>query len=580
MRCESRTSERGATLVVALPLIIVLLIVAVFVLTISFRARERTRLQVASDTTAQAAAGVMCSTKICWERVREVALEALRVNAKLDNTVEFSASDQNPDGSAQTEWDSSGYRIKLERGMWLPQGSFVSLEGDWQRNNPGKPVVALQNAVRIQVSRSILPFINIGLEGMLQASASSTALAQAVEEACVAPLAIPACALYDQNGELDQNQICLTDRIFTASNRYCPNGGDCGVLPDFNYEPLVEPISNAQTQLFQDVHVQSVASDTGNTDASCFFPSPRAAQISDHFGVVGIPGAAQANIELVRSALMQPHGCIQAAIGQRFSVLPQGLTSPEFGDLVWDQITNAARGGQEDRSHGAFLSLSAAAGFDGISDNQNRAFTDNSSRSTCEALAIGPPSDSPWGTRPTYGVCNSRRSNFGDWDNYNRRSLSIDNPFEPNACPTHDEQFNQQAWRVKIPVIASPEQNAASCAGTLESSSDPEILQSDNYEIVGFVSVVIFDVDIGALPPSLDNFSMGSEARGCSGIGEGMPGPHAPPPPPASQLFPFGFVGASGMPTPCNLVRARIDCNSKIFASKFDNQRNQPLIVE
>ena len=580
MSKRSKNSERAATLIIALPLIVALLLVGAFVLTLAFRARERTRLQVASDATAQAAAGVVCSSKTCWENSRKVALETLRLNAKLNSDVLFDAADTNPDGSVRTHWESAGYSIKVERGMWLPNSGFESLEADWQRINPGKPKVAVQNAIRVEVASTVLPLIDFGIKGLLHASGSATALAQEVESVCAAPFAIPACALYNQAGELDQKQICLTDRLFTAIDHYCPGGGDCGVLPDFDYEPLVNPPNDDWTLLFQQNSVESIQTDSGNTDISCFFPTPRSPEISDHFGVVGVAGTTPANVALVRRALMQPYGCTEMAIGQPFSILAEGLTTRELGELVWSNITNAAQGGGEDRAHGEFSGLSSAAGFNGISDNINRAFSDNSSRMTCEAIANHALGASLWSTRPSYGVCNSRRTDFGNWSEYNRRSPSTGNPFGSTACPSHDQQFNQPAWHIKIPVIAEPGETAASCAGTLNTSTDPRIEASKNYEIVGFVSVVIFDQDIGSLPPSLDNFSLGSEARGCAGIGEGVPGPDAPPPPPPSELFPFGFVGLNGTPTPCNIVRARIDCNSNIFASSFDNKRNLPRLVE
>ena len=568
----------GITLVLALPLIIALLLVVTFVLSLSFRARERSRLQVASDTSAQAASAVMCSSKTCWESARRVAIETLRANAKLGSEVQFAATDMAPNGSALTHWESAGYSIDIERGQYLPKIGFTSMEDSWQSRNPGKPVPLVQNAVRIEISRSIIPFFNLDSTEMLSASGRTTALAQKVERVCAAPFAIPACALLNDNGEVDKKQLCLADRVFTATNRYCPpENPNCQVMPDFDYEPLVIPPGLDWSLLFGAAHGMFM----GGYDISCFFATPRYNNVADNFGVVGLPGDT-VSAELIELALKQPGGCREAFIGQPFSVLEDGLTSAELGDAVWNQITNAPNGGVEDGTHLPYGQVSAKAGFNHISLNDNRAFTHPVTRTLCDQIAAsGGSSVSSYGVRPSYGVCNSRRTSFGQWGEYNQRSI-YENLLL--TCPYNDTSFDQLAWRVQIPVIAEPGQTAAACAGTLQTSNDPQFNGSRPQEIVGFVTVVIYDADVGAPPPSLSDFhsQMQLGARYCTEIGEPHTPPNFPivPPPAASATFPFGFVGAGSTSTPCNAVRARIDCNSTIIASAFDSERNEPSIVE
>ena len=571
MHYHTKNNQSGVTLIFSLPLIIALIVVVAFILTLSFRARERSRLQVASDTSAQAAAAVMCSSKECWETARQVAIDALKLNAQLGDEVEFSATEIDPSGATKTHWQSAGYTIDIMRGQWLPQEGFISLENTWQSRNPGKPRPVIQNAVRVEIQREILPLIHFGISGALVSSGKTTALAQRVQSVCAAPFAIPACALVDETGEISEQQACLSDRLFTAVNRYCPAGSDCHVMPDFDYDPFVSPPGTEWRELFQD----AIGTYAPDRDLSCFYPTPRYKQVSDNFGVIGLPGSTPATPERVQLTLMQPGGCSEATIGQSYSILPEGLTTPELGDAVWSQITNTPNGEIVDETHLPYSTVSTKAGFTRVNQNVNYAFSSDDLRSACEQM---PLVSQNYGVRPSFGICNSKRTDFGNWSNYSHRSRAEADLY---YCPYSDTLFDRLAWRVQIPVIAEPGQTAESCAGTSNSHSDPLVDPSKRYEIVGFVTAVIFDEDIGAAPPSLSDMDVMSHAgRVCSELNPTYGHADQEPPPPASDKFPFGFVGSGTTATPCNLVRARLDCNSALFATAFDTEKTQPIIVE
>ena len=79
---------------------------------------------------------------------------------------------------------------------------------------------------------------------------------------------------------------------------------------------------------------------------------------------------------------------------------------------------------------------------------------------------------------------------------------------------------------------------------------DPQVVSANDYQIVGFIKVRIFDVDVGNLPES--NLDM------CGGPFLGM-NPYAVNGP---KRFTYNRSA-----TACNMVRARTQCNINFLAS-------------
>ncbi len=236
--------------------------------------------------------------------------------------------------------------------------------------------------------------------------ATALAVAGPVDEVMVAPFAIPVCSLLDEYGEFQGPRMAGIDRIFTEAARYCAGEGpNCNNYPMWPYTPCScayeargdkylwseeDPAS-----LFEGSMTNFYTSSPpylGGSDANPDIPyfcyqrlgwtrdymldqlslivkdgalawvlpreewRPAADYLlglygktelmaSDHAAVVGLPqrvGGLAPSEDLILAILDQPDGLVPARLGERFSILPQGLThngAADTEDRVWRQIT-------------------------------------------------------------------------------------------------------------------------------------------------------------------------------------------------------------------------------------------------
>ena len=187
------------------------------------------------------------------------------------------------------------------------------------------------------------------------------------------------------------------------------------------------------------------------------------------------------------------------------------------------------------------------------------------------------------------------------------------------SSPTNDPK-DAPVWITKIPVIASFGNNSQGCAGMKQADesfveSDPQIDLTLQYRIIGFVDLVVYDLDIGNPPPMYpyrrplnspnsdepcdwkneycDLCSTELHWGGRPDIAQGMTpsieGPFSSPLV-ANQfgqlqqwypeIYPYGFTlnnqpnfmnypyfAIDTDPQNCNLVRARVKCGTESIAS-------------
>jgi hypothetical protein len=111
-------------------------------------------------------------------------------------------------------------------------------------------------------------------------------------------------------------------------------------------------------------------------------------------------------------------------------------------------------------------------------------------------------------------------------------------------------------WKIKIPVIAEPGTGAAACSGVIPgtSISDPNLAANKNYTIIGFVDLIVYDVDMGEPPPSYPILKVDESG---------------------TEPFPEEMR----FQEPCNNVRARITCESQFVPSSVPGGYAAPRLV-
>ncbi len=361
-------------------------------------ALARSQLQGSADLAATAAAATLCSSLDCWEKSRIAALDAIEGQKVLSypgasKVIQLGAIRNDLSDDTKVSWNagpggSDNLAVSLERGRWLPDSSaeagFRSLEGTTSVVLP--PYVAA-NAVRVKLTRPIVqPGLPKFINALFEVEVTATAIADRIGQTCAAPFAIPLCALLDNNGELNINDVDDVDRLFAPVKIYCNDDGTNCAYPAFPVEAyhgdsdLSLPLPDSWTPVgyadpvnpktMSDAAFDAIASDTtltglqskyaleqelayhSTTNETPFWNTFRLDRTNythfDHFGVVGLPVGSQTdtvNEAQVRNALVGtdvcPSGGIQADIGDWFSILPAGLTSDNARNRMRDRLSGA-----------------------------------------------------------------------------------------------------------------------------------------------------------------------------------------------------------------------------------------------
>lgn len=520
-------------LVIILPVFLIVIAFAVSLLYIKYL---DVKYQTLSDISAKIGARETCSSKECFNKTRITALRYIER--------ELTGAEGALDGAQNsTEWETEGVKIKIERGRWIE--SFEVLEQEWQEQNLGTPNFMVYNAVRISLKReSILSFLPSFLSGALTVSSESISVAKPPSKGeCSAPFAIPLCSMLERDGGFNPKWICRADRLFTESNRYCPPGENCNVIPDFNYSPIPNTMDVLTALNFEHWDYLNwgpgpIESHGGLSLNTCSYLSPNYEDTPQNFGVVGAPGiVGEASMSAVLPILNSERGCQDdTKIGDPFGVLANGLTDSNLNDRLRYLVMG------NDQNTVSLASLD----WD-ILQLINKAFINESEQEFCSEELRRPRSD-------RNGVCGSARTGWGlDWNHFEGVAL------ESSGGCSQDLGIrdNSLVWKARVPIIASSE----GCTQTVSPSTE--------YKIVGFVTAYIYDFDVGQVASLPEISSTSQELRECAGL---RLNPIEPYP-----QNPFPLTTSSARP--CNVVRARLDCNSKVFPSADDTAENNPYLV-
>lgn len=561
-------------LALALP---ALLLTAYFVLNTVQYPITRTKVQAASDAAAHAATLILDpNDQSSWDRALVTAISALRAHeAELGGF-----GDAFDHGLGPVFEDSEGRaKITIERGRYLAgvasdgtvsAGEFESLE-----DYPASMRIALANAVNVRLQIASGPgigsvfapqWINGGISLGGIAIASETTVTFVQHKEFVPPFALPLCALLNGASHFDATEICRSDRLFTTlewAEKFS------GAVPDFMYDP----------------------GRTTNIEADeLYYNSPHYSDGDNNYGVIGLPsGNATVEVEEVLAALdfdanSEHPGMVETQIGARFAPLkplstqediPE-TTATEIGTRIWQLITNPK--GLPDDSRWPTFAEGLSDLFDGsparIQPNWIPFPEANQSDESGWFQRSGGASFTP----AHQNMCGSRRFRWN--------CAAGGGPCEMPLYGT----FGDTVWRVKVPLIARLGEN-----GKIAPCGAPEPIDPEHeYRIIAFVTVSIYDTDIGETPTDPVNprsygdalqvrMLKGQQGAVCSGFNLTLPVPPSDPPPdPPQNWEAWGPSCSSSAPEPmylemanptvqsrpCNVVRARIDCETAFEATK------------
>ncbi len=530
-------------------------------------------------------------------------------------------------------WNSSGVTVTISRGRWLPGTGFSSYDERQEgvsatvheTNYPGVPSIIAFNAVKVEMvaqSRTIFTnlFPSVGVR------AHAIAVGAAVESHPVAPFGIHVCSLMDQNqpGDFQSNFnpffSCLADRLVTSTNRHCPEGEpDCLDKPQFSWDPQLAQDRGPGTEPGRTYFEEYWSSEpnpavsvevNSGTDSACFWPTPRYREPANNYMVYGRPGntaPTEAEIRTIISNGSQTAG----ELGGKFQVLSGGLVEPESEVAVWNRIINADLKG--DSTTNPPINQTDLTMFDNgyVNDNINQSFrrADSQWGAKCidEAADIvrvkngaGPFNNLPiewrmdeegaWGG----GTCLSRRTGWGHWDDFTSGTGTDAyrewyKPLNWDSSKGPDTWFTEMpVWQPLVPVIADGRNINSVSSGDLPtacpgSGTDPSIVMDSGspieYEIIGFVKVNVYDVDIGNEPPTFPpNRAPFASANGWPFRGD-LYNYDEDPYESLNGISAFDDNHPWAFKQPCNLIRTRLVCAQDGVPSSNTSGRSQPVLV-
>lgn len=671
-----KRNDRGAVLVLSSILLVAL--IGLFSIAYMRGAITRTQaeLQKAADAAAHSATDTLCGSEYCFDTAREDAMFVLSNHEVFNNIgAERKVFDNGYDPDPNGIWDmrnrdGNNLRITIQRGRWIdPDGDgtfeFQSFEGSWGDNNPHLSKGILANAVHVKVERfginSVFgSFFGNPSSGAIEAEA--TAQKGRGDQQCVAPFAIPLCALTDNvSGSLRADLLCKHDLMFTASDRYCDGNPDCHLRPSFFYGPCSDDVDEC------DLNQNEITQNFAGRNNFPHWRNPALSSIADQFGVVGIPEDGTGVVDQGKIVnILRDQGCMPSSIGQRFLIHHPGLQGSLPGvttteDAVWDRITNLGVATSANGAHpparesilGHIDARPDGRPFPLIAidpDLQTWASRGNWPGFSSNEVMGWPLPHSYWAeddgrrlrarlSHTSSGVCRSRRARLGcfeDGVNFEEIQPGAAGPscrIAPNSNPpywsrnwTGYPDFREltvrtqpgvtddtPVWVTKVPVIAESSGGTPVACSTDVNIADAKLDPNLSYEIVGFIEVTFFDVDVGAITTdwrqlqgpftqtgsSFPNFTIDRSecplrwsTRTLTCLPTGLPDtpqpagyqyyiPRITPPQPgqsAGQANPLNsptgpnpwVFQENGVPQACNMVRARISCDTEVIASAIN----------
>lgn len=556
-RCPYGASERGLVAVLTALLLAVLFGALALALNHTYSLILQREMRTAVDAAAHAATVSLCATVACWEDAKDAAINTLKnhlVHGRLGDATQIKLD---PANGPLWEDPVNNWKVSIERGRWLPGGTFQSLEPTPAMTLQGlTPLYLAANAVRVKVERPSLSFIAApswigGGEAGYDLNVRTTALKGRPEVSCVAPFAIPVCALVHDRA-FQKGGLASADRFFMRTSRFCdqptPGSPACKqIVPEFFYQPTNDTaappvVVNAPECSWSNAH----------------FEDP-----SDHFGVVGLPESAAASGSVTEQRVREvlenaSRPCVRATLGEKFLVLEGGLTETASDEALWRQISVSYDG--LDYSHPAFSSV-----YKNITVS-----TKEHDYASCASA-----SDHGW------GACNSWRYVY---NGVRGRTYFAADRFAHGLMPQSKENnvtwpaVNEDTplWRVQVPVIAPEGATVLNCpGGTAAGAEDPSVDSHLTYEVIGFLPVNLFDSDIAAAPPLSPTQIADTYGWGESGSDRVWGLNRARDTNPTGPTCYPGGAGTASECAPCNLVRGRVAREIDYLAT---DQEGEPLV--
>lgn len=379
-------------------------------------------------------------------------------------------------------------------------------------------------------------------------------------------------------------------------------------------------------------------------DRFCFWGSPRYSEPEDNFAFAAWrcheDGTPPVESDVIYSdqggtKWVGTYSGATVRTGDSLCPIPNGFTTPDSKSALWNTITNSppSRGSDapefpvdengEELDHAAVNQASSFLITSGLSQeslfNEHRSFQQSSNPGgNCVNLAAPVRTDAQpnrvprprwprdfgrYGQNPTAipssipslegGTCNSVRTGWGFWDQFAtqgaaswfRRYAPPNYALDP-ATSSFSEQFGTvPAWKAWVAVVADPRtsaEGAAACAGVAGNSVDPRIEQIP-YEIVGFLKLHLYDLDVSDPPPTFPPNQAPFQIGASYGFDAYRSGANLNAYMPSNAAYQFNnpndygnyrwwfnrpdqpvAVAANGLPAatphPCNIVRARLAC--------------------
>ncbi len=533
-----------------------------------------TSLEETTQSAAESAALELCSTKECYQNAFDVAYTAI-------------ADSQSP-----RRRRFYGPQTSVARGRWWPHDNngeathpydsptrflhnnelFENFDHTlrdgttWQETYPQLPDFLAANTIAVQ-ARATYRERRFRRAPKTTLYARSYAVAGKVsDEVCIAPFAIPVCALLNNSGEYDAESSCTRERLFTESNRYCDGEEECNVVPGSIFKAFPKNTNDpdsieAHTQFLFTEETDVNFSRTYNSDPGCIFfceqtttyldtrvnftrdfkssPHPEEESPADFFGIVGMPENAaqttyqfdseQSYAEILNNIASTNGFCLNAKVGDDFKVLSSGLTTADsaeaFKQVLLSDHTQTTQFAEEyDVIYHSILPKDAALiPEDHVGATDLKLLHDQ----------LGCDEDTP-----RYGMCNSQLFYYDTKCLVNQNMYSIDSNstnyfrkplYNENmiACPRVEEvggytatnlsgqriynpenflstNDSAKTWSSTIPIVAPKGEGntAAACAGILQNATSDPLLPENTEYTIVGFTTINFFDYDIGLPPA------------------------------------------------------------------------------
>ena len=485
-------SESGIVILILAMVIPALLVLAALVAFPSYSRLTHAELQSAADASAHAAALALCSNSGCYDAASQRAVDVLSrysIHRRDGNTAPIVL-----DASAGPHWeDANEYEVEVVRGAWWPNGApasayyktlpnenrFILLDSEDGSPPPNNtfganvPNFVAANAVYVKITlknyRDPLAFAS---PSGLEISADAIAVSGNVQSIRIAPFAVPACAIVDEDGAYHPESICQRDFFFARRDRYCAaDDPNCNVTPG---------MFGTLTNEFSGMMAREMCS---------WIQAPVA---SDVFGFVGSPGIASTEESIVSA--VKDNGGFLTHIGDKFYASETGLTTPAaFGALTEKMTTDDPPLG--DGWLGAMRWGPDGGGALGYP------YWEYYPGGMEEYFDCSVPGAGGW------GACNSIVFRVEDGDSWSPNAgfpVRCKAPVMGTPVGWSPYWFNDTPrpayWPTKAAVVAWD--NMEACQSLGAGIDPPPPPSGAELHIIGYVDLNMYDLDIGARPPA------------------------------------------------------------------------------